>query len=84
MTHGQDHASQAIEDRARAAYDACHPDDGFDDLKRRAAFSKEDRCLLRDWLAAVRRGEGGGPTAAAEGPRHPAVTAAGRRSAPGS
>ena len=48
-------APQAVEDAARAAYDACHPDDSFDDLKRRAAFSKEDRCLLRDWLAATER-----------------------------
>lgn len=45
----------AVEQAARAAYDECHPDDGFDDLKRRAAFSKEDRCLLRDWLAAAER-----------------------------
>ena len=48
---GEDRA--AIEAAARAAYDECHPDDSFDDLKRRAAFSTEDRCLLRDWLAAV-------------------------------
>lgn len=45
----------ALEEAARAAYDACHPDDSFDDLKRRASFSKEDRCLLRDWLAAAER-----------------------------
>lgn len=44
---------QAIEEWARVAYDACHPDDSFADLKRRAPFSKEDRCLLRDWLAAA-------------------------------
>lgn len=46
---------KAIEERARAAYDSCHPDDSFADLKRRASFSKEDRCLLRDWLAAAER-----------------------------
>ena len=46
---------QELEDAARAAYDSCHPDDSFDDLKRRASFSKEDRCLLRDWLAATER-----------------------------
>ena len=46
-------ASNAVEQEARLRYDACHPDDSFDDLKRRAPFSKEDRLLLRDWLAAV-------------------------------
>lgn len=45
----------AIEAAARAAYDACHPDDSFDDLRRRAAFSKEDRFLLAGWLAATER-----------------------------
>jgi hypothetical protein len=42
-----------LEEIARAAYDRCHPDDSFEDLKHRAAFSKEDRMLLRDWLAAA-------------------------------
>ena len=53
MSTSLDTHRAAIERAARAAYDDCHPDDSFDDLKRRAAFSKEDRCLLRDWLAAV-------------------------------
>jgi hypothetical protein len=44
-----------LERIAREAYDRCHPDDSFEDLRRRAAFSKEDRCLLRDWLACVAR-----------------------------
>ena len=57
---------QAVEAAARAAYDACHPDDSFDDLKRRAAFSKEDRFLLADWLAATERKLRGAPD------RHPA------------
>lgn len=42
-----------IGQEAAPLYDRCHPDDSFLDLKRRAAFSKEDRMLLRDWLAAV-------------------------------
>lgn len=46
---------QVAEAAARAAYDACHPADSFDDLKRRAVFSREDRFLLRDWLAAAGR-----------------------------
>ncbi len=43
----------AIEREAGRLYEDCHPGDSFDDLKRRAAFSKEDRMLLRDWLAAA-------------------------------
>jgi hypothetical protein len=35
----------------RQDYERCHPDDTFDDLKRRTRFSKEDRGLLRDWMA---------------------------------
>ena len=45
----------AIEREAAKLYDKCHPDDSFHDLKRRAAFSKEDRLLLRDWLATAAR-----------------------------
>lgn len=40
-----------LESIAREAYDRCHPGDSFDDMKRRAPFSKEDRGLLGDWLA---------------------------------
>jgi len=47
--------SARLEQVAREAYDRCHPDDSFDDLKRRSAFSKEDRCLLRDWLSYAER-----------------------------
>lgn len=35
----------------RDEYDRLHPDDTFDDLKRRARFSKEDQGILRDWMA---------------------------------
>jgi hypothetical protein len=35
----------------RDDYERCHPGDTLDDLNRRAAFSKEDRGLLRDWMA---------------------------------
>jgi len=44
------------ESLARAAYDRCHPHDSFDDLKRRARFSKEDQGLLRDWMALAAEG----------------------------
>lgn len=43
----------ALEARAAKAYDRCHSDDSFADLKRRARFSKEDQGLLKDWLTAV-------------------------------
>jgi len=47
--------ARRIETIARAAYDRCHRDDTFDDMKRRAAFSREDQGLLADWLAYARR-----------------------------
>ncbi|MGX9392717.1 hypothetical protein ACWX0K_19565 [Nitrobacteraceae bacterium UC4446_H13] len=37
----------------RIDFEQCHPDDSLDDMKRRAAFSKEDRGLLRDWMAVA-------------------------------
>jgi hypothetical protein len=40
-----------VEEVAREAFDRCHANDSFDDMKRRASFSKEDRYLLADWLA---------------------------------
>lgn len=39
------------ESLVRADYERCNPDDSFDDLKKRARFSKEDQGLLRDWMA---------------------------------
>jgi hypothetical protein len=41
-----------VEETARR-YDRCHPDDTFSDLVHRSFFSKEDRRLLEDWLAAT-------------------------------
>jgi hypothetical protein len=40
-----------LESLIREDYGRCHPGDTLDDLKRRAAFSKEDKGLLRDWMA---------------------------------
>jgi hypothetical protein len=34
----------------RTEYERLHPGDSFEDLKRRARFSKEDKGLLREWL----------------------------------
>jgi hypothetical protein len=47
------------ESLVRTDYDRCHPDETFEDLKHRARFSKEDKGLLRDWmaLAAARAAE---------------------------
>ena len=33
----------------------CHPGETLEDIRRRAAFSKEDRGLLRDWVAAAHK-----------------------------
>lgn len=41
-----------IRDLVAARYESCHPEDTFEDLCNRARFSKEDRGLLEDWLAA--------------------------------
>jgi hypothetical protein len=54
ITSNHDHQSsgdEELESLIRRDYERCHPGDTFDDLKRRAAFSKEDRGLLRDWMA---------------------------------
>ena len=32
-------------------FDRCHPGKTLEDVKRRTSFSKEDRGLLRDWMA---------------------------------
>ncbi|MGB3865846.1 MAG: hypothetical protein WBA29_09475 [Xanthobacteraceae bacterium] len=48
-----------LESLIRDDFGRSHPDDSFDAMKRRAAFSKEDKGLLRDWmaLAALRAAE---------------------------
>lgn len=40
-----------LESLIREDYERCHPGETLEDLKRRASFSKEDRGLLRDWMA---------------------------------
>jgi hypothetical protein len=39
-----------LEALIRDDYEYCHPEDTFDDMKRRAAFSREDKGIYRDWL----------------------------------
>ena len=41
---------------ARTAYDAAHPADSFEALKRRKAYSREAAGLYRDWIRAARSG----------------------------
>ncbi|WP_046866885.1 hypothetical protein [Microvirga massiliensis] len=38
----------------RERYERVRPDDTFEDLKRRAAFDRQDTGLLRDWIRAAR------------------------------
>ena len=49
-----------LESLIRADYERCHPGEALEDMKLRSAFSKEDRGLLRDWMAvaAVRAAAG--------------------------
>lgn len=42
-----------LESLIRQDFERCHPGETLDDLKRRAAFSKEARGLLRDWMAVA-------------------------------
>jgi hypothetical protein len=58
-----------LESLVRAEYERCHLQESFEDLKRRAQFSKEDRGLLRDWLEVAERRDrcAAGPNAASVG-----------------
>ena len=45
-------AEQAyLEQLIRADFARCHPTETLEDIRRRASFSREDKGLLRDWLA---------------------------------
>ena len=39
----------------REDFERCHPGEMLQDVKRRASFSKEDKGLLRDWMAVAAR-----------------------------
>jgi len=45
----QSSSDEELESLIRQDYERCHPGDTLDDLKRRAAFSKEDRGEI-GWL----------------------------------
>lgn len=54
----------------RADYNRLHKDDSFEDMKRRARFSKEDQGLLSLWMAvAAKRSEQSEPVSRRA--RHP-------------
>jgi 5'-deoxynucleotidase YfbR-like HD superfamily hydrolase len=40
-----------LESLIREDFERCHPGETLEDFKRRASFSKEDKGLLRDWMA---------------------------------
>ncbi len=40
-----------LESLIREDFAQCHPGETLEDVKRRAAFSREDKGLLRDWMA---------------------------------
>ncbi|RIK98858.1 MAG: hypothetical protein DCC74_03490 [Proteobacteria bacterium] len=42
-----------LESLIRDDFAACHPGETLDDVKRRARFSKEDKGLLREWMAVA-------------------------------
>jgi hypothetical protein len=40
-----------LEELIRADFAQCHPGETLEDIRRRASFSREDKGLLRDWMA---------------------------------
>jgi hypothetical protein len=67
--HVQVASDEELEALIRRDYERCHPGDTLDDLKRRAAFSKEDRGLLRDWMAIAAAHKNGCATESNRGRR---------------
>lgn len=39
-----------LESLVRQDFDRCHPGESFEDIKRRAPYSREDQGLYRDWM----------------------------------
>lgn len=44
-----------LESLIREDYERCHPGETFEDMKRRSAYLKDDKGLLRDWMAIAAR-----------------------------
>lgn len=61
MRSNSQHHIDPVDDAGRACleslirddFEQCHPGDSLDDMRRRSAFSREDRGLLRDWMAVA-------------------------------
>lgn len=68
-----EHDPTYLESLIREDYVRCHPEETLEDLKRRASFSKEDRGLLRDWMAVAAARAAAAGTARTS-PPHPTVT----------
>ena len=51
VSPADDSERACLESLIREDFDQCHPGETLEDVKRRAAFSKEDKGLLRDWMA---------------------------------
>lgn len=49
-----DETEQAyLESLIRKDFARCHPDETLEDVRHRAPFSREDKGLLRDWMAVA-------------------------------
>jgi hypothetical protein len=56
FVHPANEAERAyLESLIREDFERCHPGETLEDVKRRASFSKEDKGLLRDWMAVAAR-----------------------------
>jgi hypothetical protein len=56
FVHPANEAERAyLESLIREDFKRCHPGETLEDVKRRASFSKEDKGLLRDWMAVAAR-----------------------------
>jgi hypothetical protein len=64
-----------LESLIREDFERCHPGETLEDFKRRASFSKEDRGLLRDWMA-VAAARAAAACAAKVSQPHPTITSA--------
>jgi hypothetical protein len=42
-----------LEALVREDYERCHPEETFDDMKQRAAYSRIDQGLYREWMAVA-------------------------------
>jgi hypothetical protein len=52
--HGDESTRGDVESLARELFERASRDDTFDDLKRRAAFNRQDAGRIRHWIRAAR------------------------------